>query len=61
MDYDDISEERYDIVKTTEQLKEAWQCVPHWSLVRLIDELIVPDMTPEEVSDVLDEFIHQNE
>ena len=61
MDYDDISEEQYDIVKTTEQLKEAWKCVPHWSLMRLIDELIVPDMTPDEVSDVLDEFIHQNE
>ncbi len=57
---EELYTEEYDIDKTIEQLREAWKCVPSYSLARLIDEILVPDMYASEVNDALDEFITQN-
>lgn len=59
-EYEFMLDGEYDIDKTVEQIREAWKCVPSYSLARLLDEIIRPGMYAEEVSEAFDEFITQN-
>lgn len=59
-DYIECSEP-FDIDKTMAQLTEAWKCVPDMSLTDFLDEIIIRDMSPDEVCEVLDDFILQNQ
>lgn len=59
--YDDEYREPFDIDKTMALLTEAWKCVPEMNLNTFLDEVLMPDLTQEELTEALDEFILQNQ
>lgn len=64
MDYDNEDEyDEIDIDATVEALREAWKCVPDFSLSQLLDEsMSMPfcEMKNSEMIEELNEFVLQN-